>query len=189
MTDHKCQEHILTEQRYNSRHLNPSRFSSRYCGKPATYNDARESGDHWLCEEHARPVIAIRQRKWRDLFLKCMCKAATDDAFGNRLENMVPDSLKIPEIDSDGLPIITLEFAHRAAHGVEGGNNMTLGEEYPLEQARLRALLKQYQEIGPAGRFGALMIETSLAEADKAAMSGDPVAMLRAFQDMKGFAS
>jgi len=61
----------------------------------------------------------------------------------------------------------------------------TLGDEYPKEQARCRELLGMYREIGPAGRFGALMIEDMLRRADEAAMAGDVVEMLRVFGEMK----
>ena len=61
----------------------------------------------------------------------------------------------------------------------------SLGEEYPKEQARCRELLTQYQEIGPPGRFGALMIEDMLCRADEAAISGDVIAMIRLYEEMK----
>ena len=61
----------------------------------------------------------------------------------------------------------------------------TLGEALPREQARVRELLVAYREIGSAGAFGAAMIESSLQAADKAAISGDLVAMLVAFEDLK----
>ena len=61
----------------------------------------------------------------------------------------------------------------------------SLGEEYPKEQARCRELLTQYQEIGPPGRFGALMIEDMLRRADEAAISGDVIAMIRLYEEMK----
>jgi hypothetical protein len=61
----------------------------------------------------------------------------------------------------------------------------TLGEEYPKQQARCRELLARYQEIGPAGAFGAAVIEATLKEADEAAISGDVVRMIAAFQKMK----
>lgn len=63
---------------------------------------------------------------------------------------------------------------------------MSLAEALPLEQARVREVLELFKSIGPAGMFGAAMIETSLRAADKAAASGDVVAMLRAYQDLKG---
>jgi hypothetical protein len=62
----------------------------------------------------------------------------------------------------------------------------TLGDEYPKEQARCRQLLADYKEIGRPGMFAAAMIEATLREADEAAVSGDIVAMLRAYQKMQG---
>lgn len=61
----------------------------------------------------------------------------------------------------------------------------TLGEQFPKEQARCREVLEMYREIGPAGTFGAAMIEATLREADEAAMSGDLVRMIRAYEAMK----
>lgn len=61
----------------------------------------------------------------------------------------------------------------------------TLGDKLPEEMARVRAVLGYYKEIGPAGMFGAAMIEQSLRAADKAVMSGDLVAMISAYQDLK----
>jgi len=62
----------------------------------------------------------------------------------------------------------------------------TLAEKYPIEQARCRELLRQYQEIGPMGRFGYAMIEAVLKRADEAVMSGDIVAMLHSYTEMQG---
>lgn len=61
----------------------------------------------------------------------------------------------------------------------------TLGEDFPLEQARVCEVLGYYKEIGPAGAFGAAMIEVVLRQADAAALSGDVVEMIRAYQEMK----
>ena len=61
----------------------------------------------------------------------------------------------------------------------------TLGEEYPLEQARCRELLVQYERIGPAGMFGATVLRLVLKEADEAAVSGDLPRMVVAFREMK----
>ena len=69
---------------------------------------------------------------------------------------------------------------------MENDNQMTLGEALPKQQARVREVLGHYKEIGPAGAIGAAMIEASLRNADQAVMSGDPVAMLRAYEDLKG---
>jgi len=62
----------------------------------------------------------------------------------------------------------------------------TLAEELPKEQTRCRELLLEYRRIGSAGVFGAAAIERSLREADEAVMSGDPVAMLRSYERLKG---
>ena len=62
----------------------------------------------------------------------------------------------------------------------------SLGEEFPKEQARCREVLSSYKEIGPAGSFGAAMIEQTLQRADKAAAEGDLVAMIKSFEEMKG---
>ncbi len=62
----------------------------------------------------------------------------------------------------------------------------SLGEDYPKQQARVREVLKLYQEIGPSGRVGAMMIERDLKEADEAAMSGDLARMIRAYETLKG---
>ena len=61
----------------------------------------------------------------------------------------------------------------------------TLGDALPREMARVREVLKAYHEIGPAGAFGAAMIEAELRAADQASVQGDVVAMLRAYQSLK----
>lgn len=61
----------------------------------------------------------------------------------------------------------------------------SVGEQFPIEQARVREVLGQYRAIGPAGSFGAAMIEATLREADAAMASGDIVRIIRAFQAMK----
>ena len=62
----------------------------------------------------------------------------------------------------------------------------TLGDEFPKEQARVRELLAQYRAIGPSGMFGAAMIEQAMQRADQAAISGDVVAILRSYEELKG---
>lgn len=62
---------------------------------------------------------------------------------------------------------------------------LTLGDALPQEQARVREVLGYYKEIGPAGAFGAMMIEQALQRADRAAMSGDVVAMLAVYKELK----
>lgn len=61
----------------------------------------------------------------------------------------------------------------------------TVGEDFPREQARARELLEQYQKIGAAGAFGAMMIKQALARADEAAISGDVVKILASYQELK----
>lgn len=63
---------------------------------------------------------------------------------------------------------------------------LSVGEEFPKEQARVREVLGHYKEIGPVGAFGAMMIEQVLTRAEKAAISGDLVAILRAYKELKG---
>ena len=62
----------------------------------------------------------------------------------------------------------------------------TVGEDFPKEQERVRALLGVYKSIGPNGAFGAMMIEQCLRRADQAAISGDIVAILRSYEELKG---
>ncbi len=61
----------------------------------------------------------------------------------------------------------------------------TLGEDYPTQQARVRTTLGYYRGIGIAGVFAAEMIEDLLRRADEAAISGDVVAMLPIYEEMK----
>ena len=65
----------------------------------------------------------------------------------------------------------------------------SLAEALPDEMARVRVVLGHYQEIGPAGMFGAAFIEQDLREADQAVISGDIVRMVRSYkklQEIKG---
>ena len=61
----------------------------------------------------------------------------------------------------------------------------TLGESLPKEQARVREILGHYKEIGPAGMFGATMIEETLRKADEAVISGDLVKMILVYRELK----
>lgn len=61
----------------------------------------------------------------------------------------------------------------------------SLGEALPKEQARVREILGFYKEIGPAGAFGAAMIEQDLRRADEAVISGDLVAMIQAYNTLR----
>lgn len=62
----------------------------------------------------------------------------------------------------------------------------TIADALPAEMARVRKVLGHYHEIGPAGMFGAAMIEQDLRAADRAVMSGDVVAMIRALEVLRG---
>ena len=61
----------------------------------------------------------------------------------------------------------------------------TVGEDFPRQQARVRELLIEYKKIGVAGAFGAAMIEQALQRADSAAISGDVVAIVASYQELK----
>lgn len=61
----------------------------------------------------------------------------------------------------------------------------TLADALPKEMARVREVLGHYHAIGPAGMFGAAFIEQDLKAADQAVMSGDPVAMIAAYQKLR----
>jgi hypothetical protein len=61
---------------------------------------------------------------------------------------------------------------------------MTVGKDFPNEQRRVRELLQVYRSI-PEGTFGAWILEDILRRADEAAISGDPVAILKSYQEMK----
>jgi Lar family restriction alleviation protein len=66
---------------------------------------------------------------------------------------------------------------------------LSLGEALPLEQARVRNLILQYRdpELNGAGAIAAAMMEQSLRAADAAVMSGDIVAMIEAYRDLKEY--
>jgi hypothetical protein len=61
----------------------------------------------------------------------------------------------------------------------------SVGNDFPKEQERVRDLIAQYRAI-PQGAFGAAMLEDVLRRADEAAISGDIVAILRSYEEMKG---
>jgi hypothetical protein len=63
----------------------------------------------------------------------------------------------------------------------------TVGEEIVKEMARVRdELLPVYVELGPAGAFGAMMLRSALDRAAAALASGDVVAIIRAYEELKG---
>lgn len=64
----------------------------------------------------------------------------------------------------------------------------SVGADFPRMQAYAREMLAEYRAIGPAGAFGALMIEETLRRADEALASGDVVAILHSYHEMKEIA-
>lgn len=64
--------------------------------------------------------------------------------------------------------------------------SMTLAESLPAEQKRVRALLPLYDEI-PTGIFAAALMRQALERAERAASAGDVIAMLRSYEELKGF--
>jgi hypothetical protein len=61
----------------------------------------------------------------------------------------------------------------------------TVGEDFPRQQARVRALYSTYVSLGVPGTFGAAMIEAALTEAEQAQASGDVLRILRAYEALK----
>jgi hypothetical protein len=62
---------------------------------------------------------------------------------------------------------------------------MNIADAMPVELARARELLAGYKAIGPAGSFGAAMIEMEIRKADEAVASGDAVAIIAAYKALK----
>lgn len=54
------------------------------------------------------------------------------------------------------------------------------------EQRRCRELLVGYKEIGPAGAFGAKMIQIDLDRSEEAIACGDTIEMMRAYKALQG---
>lgn len=63
----------------------------------------------------------------------------------------------------------------------------SLGTALPKEMARVRdEVMPLYREIGPAGALGLKLLQASLDRAAKAMAEGDVVAMLSAYEKLKG---
>lgn len=62
--------------------------------------------------------------------------------------------------------------------------SITLAEALPLEQARVRELVKVYDEI-PTGVFGAMVLRQVLSRAEQAIAAHDTVAMLRSYEQLR----
>jgi hypothetical protein len=61
----------------------------------------------------------------------------------------------------------------------------SLAQDFPKEQQRVRELLEVYNTI-PTGAFGAASLRQALTRAEQAAASGDVIAMLRSYEELKG---
>lgn len=65
-------------------------------------------------------------------------------------------------------------------------DTQSLGELLPQEIVRNEKLLSIYASLPPqSGWYGTAMIKADLAEAHKAMMEGDVVAMIRAYEKLK----
>ena len=62
---------------------------------------------------------------------------------------------------------------------------MNLIEGIQAELKRCRELRQIYEDIGPAGIFGKLMIDSSIKEAEAALPTGDITKIRRAYADLK----
>lgn len=65
----------------------------------------------------------------------------------------------------------------------------SLGTALPKEQARVRELIGMYRDpmLNGSGNLAAMLMEQALRNADQAVMSGDVVAMMRCYEELKGF--
>jgi hypothetical protein len=61
----------------------------------------------------------------------------------------------------------------------------SVGEEILVELKRNRELLEVYKEI-PTGAFGHMMISKDIDEAEKALAEGDVIAIIQAYEKLKG---
>jgi molybdopterin converting factor small subunit len=68
----------------------------------------------------------------------------------------------------------------------------SVGEALPREMTRVRNLLPDYYEvakIAPMTKVTIAMMEASLDRAQTALAEGDVIAILRAYEDLKGYES
>ena len=65
---------------------------------------------------------------------------------------------------------------------------MTLGETLPFEIARVRdTVLPVYLALGDPGKFAVTLMRQALDRASRAMIEGDTLAMMGAYQALKGF--
>jgi hypothetical protein len=70
----------------------------------------------------------------------------------------------------------------------ESTRSESLAEALPKEQQRVRDLLPLYDAI-PTGIFAATLMRQALTRAEQASASGDVVAMLRCYEELRGFSA
>lgn len=64
----------------------------------------------------------------------------------------------------------------------------SLGTALPKEMARVRdEIMPVYQSIGPVGAPALYLMRVALDQAAQAMIEGDVVAMMAAYEDLKGF--
>lgn len=63
----------------------------------------------------------------------------------------------------------------------------TVGDDFLIQQERLRECLQNGLDIGPSGRFYVAVCKEILKRADEAAISGDIIMILRSYNEMKEF--
>lgn len=64
----------------------------------------------------------------------------------------------------------------------------SLADDLPREIERVRELLPLYDAI-PTGIFAATMMRNSIKAAHTAMVAGDVVAMIRCYEDLKGYSA
>jgi hypothetical protein len=70
-----------------------------------------------------------------------------------------------------------------------GAEMNTLGDALPREMARVRdEVMPAYLEIGPVGAFALAAMRHDIDAAAKAMAAGDVLAMLRAYEALRGYA-
>ena len=67
-------------------------------------------------------------------------------------------------------------------------DTISLAEAIPAKMKEIREVyIPAYQECGPASAFAVAMMNASLTKAENALASGDPIEMLRVFDDLNQY--
>ena len=61
----------------------------------------------------------------------------------------------------------------------------TVGDDFPKQQARVRRIQQIARDLGQGGAFLVHVCEQALRQAEAAAISGDIVQILHAYQELK----